>query len=435
MSQQATINGSTTDDTGTIEQAINTKADVKDDALPLPKWLTRIYYIFPIVLYVPDMIFNFYVYSNGLVNVKFPDVLLNLEFYLWAFLACGIVGMAWLLSVLAPWHWVRGHKFQSVMCWIGVLIATAITTWCSLAFRSQSFQQFETDKWITQTFNITLGGFSPTMILVAIAPPFWGLFWAIVQPAERRRSMAEERESHAMKLERLKQEAEIKRLKAEANAQIREAQLKGLAASMKAARAQIGAALSNKEAPATPEVTVTPEPASNSIPAARVVALPPGNIRRLSERRTGFGEETSDSGEHDIVRGSAANMSYSAAAPARDDVFQAPDSSDSRPRQGMLPLDGSGGATQENETILSTSRPGMPRASTLLRNYADGEHVMREVDSQVEQMRAKGMKVTIKTFAEFRGIELSLSKQLLAKWREWKQNQQNEQHLNEAAGS
>jgi hypothetical protein len=433
MSQQATINGSTSDDVGTTEQATNTRLDAKDDALPLPKWLTRIYYIFPIVLYVPDMLFNFYVYSDGLVNVKFPDVLLNIQFYLWAFLACGIVGMAWLLSVLAPWHWVRGHKFQSVMCWIGVVIATAITTWSSLAYRSLNFKAFETDKWITQTFHINISSFSPTMILVAVAPPFWGLFWAIVQPAERRRSASEERETHLMKLERLKQEAEIKRLRAEANAQIREAQLKGLAASMKAARAQIGAALTNKEASATPEVTVTPETTSDSIPAARVVALPPGNIRRLSERRTGFGEETSDSGEHEVLRGTAANMSYSVAAPARDDVFQAPDSSDSRPRQGMLPLDESGSATQENETILSTSRPGMPRASTLLRNYAEGEHVMREVDSHVEQMRAKGMKVTIKTFAEYRGIELSLSKQLLAKWREWKQGQQNEQRLNEAS--
>jgi hypothetical protein len=397
MSQQATINGSTSDDVGTTEQATNTRLDAKDDALPLPKWLTRIYYIFPIVLYVPDMLFNFYVYSDGLVNVKFPDVLLNIQFYLWAFLACGIVGMAWLLSVLAPWHWVRGHKFQSVMCWIGVVIATAITTWSSLAYRSLNFKAFETDKWITQTFHINISSFSPTMILVAVAPPFWGLFWAIVQPAERRRSASEERETHLMKLERLKQEAEIKRLRAEANAQIREAQLKGLAASMKAARAQIGAALTNKEASATPEVTVTPETTSDSIPAARVVALPPGNIRRLSERRTGFGEETSDSGEHEVLRGTAANMSYSV------------------------------------ETILSTSRPGMPRASTLLRNYAEGEHVMREVDSHVEQMRAKGMKVTIKTFAEYRGIELSLSKQLLAKWREWKQGQQNEQRLNEAS--
>ncbi|HKD76591.1 MAG TPA: hypothetical protein VKB76_13895, partial [Ktedonobacterales bacterium] len=300
---------------------------------------------------------------------------------------------------------------------------------------AQHATPFPTDKWITDTFHITLGDFSPTTILISISPPFWGLFWAIVQPAERRRSASEERENHLMKLERVKQEAEIKRLKAESNAQIREAQLKGLAASMKTARAQIGAALTNKEAQDTSQVTVTPEPASNSVPAERVVALPPGNIRRLSERRTNFGEETSDSGEHEVLRGTAANMSYSVASPARDDVFQAPEGEDSRPRQGMLPLDGSGSTTQENETILSTSRPGMPRASTLLRNYADGEHVMREVDSQVEQMRAKGLKVTIKTFAEYRGIELSLSKQLLAKWREWKQGQPSDQHLNEASGS
>ena len=29
------------------------------EVLPLPKWLTRLYYLFPIVLYLPDMLFNF----------------------------------------------------------------------------------------------------------------------------------------------------------------------------------------------------------------------------------------------------------------------------------------------------------------------------------------------------------------------------------------
>jgi hypothetical protein len=66
-----------------------------------------------------------------------------------------------------------------------------------------------------------------------------------------------------MKLERLRQEGEIKRLKAETTAQIREAQLKGLASTVRAARQQIGGPESdtpkrtveevNQEVPALPE--------------------------------------------------------------------------------------------------------------------------------------------------------------------------------------
>lgn len=238
----------------------------KDEALPLPKWLTRIYYIFPIVLYIPDIIFNFYVYSDGVSKFNPGDVTTYPLTALWAFLAAGIVGMAWLLSVLAPWHWSRRHRFQSIMCWIGVLIATAITMWSSLAYRSLSFHAFSTDKWINQTFHIPIDGFSPTMILVALAPPFWGLFWAIVQPAERKRSASEERENHQMKMERLKQEAEIKRLKAEANAQIREAQLKGLASTVKAARAQITGKQQQYEAPQEVIVEADPAPVQPALP-------------------------------------------------------------------------------------------------------------------------------------------------------------------------
>ena len=228
-----------------------------EEALPLPKFLMRIYYIFPIILYVPDMIFNFYVYSNGQLNLTFPDVLLNPEFYLWAFLAAGIVGMAWLLSVLAPWHWVRGNHFQSIMCWFGVVIATAITTWCSLAWRSRTFTSFATDQWVANVFHIDVAHFSPTMILVAVAPPFWGLFWAIVQPAERRRNVSEQAEEFELKKLRMQQASELKKMRAEANAQVRGAQLAGLAASMKAARTQIGAAMTNNAVNADEHLTDT----------------------------------------------------------------------------------------------------------------------------------------------------------------------------------
>jgi hypothetical protein len=212
----------------------------KKDELPLPGWLTKLYYIFPIVLYVPDSIFNFWVYSDG-SGIDFNHIGITQIplIALWAFLAVGIVGMAWLLSVLAPWHWSRRNRFQAVMCWIGVIIATSITIWNSLAYRSIKFKAFATDQWLAQAFHITISGFSPTMILVSVAPPFWGLFWAIVQPAVQRRSLAEEQESHAMRMERLKQEAEVKRLKAEANAQVRQAQLKGLVATVRTARKEI----------------------------------------------------------------------------------------------------------------------------------------------------------------------------------------------------
>ena len=31
----------------------------KDKVLPLPGWLVKVYYIFPVILYIPDAIFNF----------------------------------------------------------------------------------------------------------------------------------------------------------------------------------------------------------------------------------------------------------------------------------------------------------------------------------------------------------------------------------------
>jgi hypothetical protein len=168
---------------------------------------------------------------------------------LWGFLSVGVVGMAYLLSMLAPWHWGQGHHLQAFFCGLGVLIATGITTWNSLAYRSQeqqAFGVFKTDQWAysiwpqLQQHNISL-----TMILVAVAPPFWGLFWAIVQPTQSGRSLRQLQESHAERLLRLQQESELKRLRAETNAKIREAQLRGMAQTAAAARAQAKALLSS----------------------------------------------------------------------------------------------------------------------------------------------------------------------------------------------
>ncbi len=406
--------------------AENRAAEV-DSALPLPKWLMRVYYVFPVVLYIPDAFFNFFVYTDGsninVNNITADQIPLVI---LWGFLAAGVVGMAWLLSVFAPWHWARGNKFQSVMCWFGVVIATAVTIWNSLSYRSEKFTSFNTDKWLGLGNN----GFSVTMILVAVAPPFWGLFWAIVQPVETRRSRAAEESDFQAKIDRMKQEAELKRVKAEANAQIRAAQIKGLASTARAARAQLGAAMTNGEEDQVVEgtVSVTPEPGPST--GDRIVALPGGTVRRLSERRVAINSgELTDSGEHEILRESSANMSYSVGAPSRDTVFAAPEAgAPSRPAQGTLPVDGR--ASGEHETLLATSRTGMPRASTLLRNYAENEHVMRAVDADIEQMRVRGLRVTAKVFAEYRGIELSQAQQLLRKWRDWKQAQAPNQRDN-----
>ncbi len=54
MSQQATL------DARTFEQNAQPRVgEVREEVMPLPKWLLRIYYIFPIILYVPDVIFNY----------------------------------------------------------------------------------------------------------------------------------------------------------------------------------------------------------------------------------------------------------------------------------------------------------------------------------------------------------------------------------------
>ena len=210
----------------------------KEKVLPLPEWLKKLYFIFPVILYIPDIIFNYYVYSDGWKTNPNP-VLQVLQSVLVGFLSVGIVGMAYLLSVLAPWHWGQGHHIQAFFCAVGVIVATAITTWNSLAYRSTGFVTFKTDEWIWTAFpDLKTAGVSVTMILVAVAPPFWGLFWAVVQPTETGRTLRQLQESHAERLMRMQQEAELKKLRAETNAKIREAQLRGMAATAAAARDQ-----------------------------------------------------------------------------------------------------------------------------------------------------------------------------------------------------
>ena len=266
-------------------------ANKVEEVFPLPKWMVRVYYIFPIVLFVPDMIFNFFVYIKGtgvdMANISVTDIPLMA---LWAFVAAGLVGMTWLLSVMAPWHWAKGNQFQSVMCWIGVLVATGITTWCSLAYRASEITgSFPTDRWFADAFGLKLGDFSPTTVIVACSPPFWGLFWAIVQPNIQKRSAAEERESHKGKLERIQQEAEIKRAKAEASSQIREAQLKGIASTVRSARAQMGGAppveiLTSAPIPETVVTEVPPQGMETGEQSAETQM--PENVSQLPPAKT-----------------------------------------------------------------------------------------------------------------------------------------------------
>ncbi len=214
----------------------------REEPLPLPKWLLVLYFAFPVVLYVPDGLFNYFVYSDGVSNPNTGNPVLDIsQVMLWGFLSIGIVGMAYLLSMLAPWHWMHGHHVQAFFCGIGVVIATAVTIWNSLAYRSQAFHPFATDQWVYSIWpQLQEQHISLTMIFAAVAPPFWGLFWAIVQPTQTRRNLAHLQENHAERVMRLQQEAEMKTLRAEASARIRAAQLKGMAQTATAAREQAG---------------------------------------------------------------------------------------------------------------------------------------------------------------------------------------------------
>jgi len=220
----------------------------KEKVLPLPGWLTKVYFIFPVVLYIPDALFNYYVYSDGISNNKSANPVIQVGFVvLWSFLSVGVVGMAYLLSVLAPWHWGQGHRVQALFCGFGVVVATGITTWNSLAYRSQNFVQFQTDQWAYALWpQLQANHISVTMILVSIAPPFWGLFWAIVQPTQTGRSLRQLQESHEERLMRLQQEAELKRLRAQTNAAIREAQVRGMAQTAAAVREQASGVLAQR---------------------------------------------------------------------------------------------------------------------------------------------------------------------------------------------
>ncbi len=72
----------------------------REKVLPLPGWLVKVYFIFPVILYIPDAIFNYYVYSDGWNTDQASPLLQAGKVALVSFLSIGVVGMAYLLSVL-----------------------------------------------------------------------------------------------------------------------------------------------------------------------------------------------------------------------------------------------------------------------------------------------------------------------------------------------
>ncbi|HEX8727057.1 MAG TPA: hypothetical protein VF739_00450 [Ktedonobacterales bacterium] len=230
------------------QQDATTAASAADEkTIPLPGWLVKLYFIFPVILYLPDAIFNYYVYSDGITQQA--GSLPGQVFWsiVWGFVAVGVVGMAYLLSVLAPWHWSQGHHMQAFFCGVGVVVATVITTWNSLSYRSDHFVPFKPDQWAASAFpQLQTLNISMTMVLVSVAPPFWGLFWAIVQPTQRRRDLRHLQDSYAERVLRTQQEAQLKAIRAEANAKVREAQLRGMAQTAVAARGQVAGFLAQR---------------------------------------------------------------------------------------------------------------------------------------------------------------------------------------------
>jgi hypothetical protein len=403
-------------DAGAAPEAAPTKPVEQDKALPLPGWLVKVYFIFPIILYIPDAIFNYYVYSDGAYIPNAPLPVQISQVALWGFLSIGVVGMAYLLSVLAPWHWSNGHRLQALFCWVGVLIATMVTIWNSLSYRSVTFHEFATDQWLYASFpQLAARGISITMILVAIAPPFWGLFWALVQPTSHRKSLSALAENHQERLMRVQHEAELKRLRAEANAKVREAQLKGMAQTAAAARAQAGTLFSRKDgdkgatgeqpaasatAKAKPAPVTTPasdeEQGGNILQMPRFVATRPrgdGDVRKASM----LNEAAPATRSHaEPTRGAIA-----AQAPLMSDVdLRAPITGTKSSRQpipaytpDVMEFDGGmTGTTGPRPAVRRVAEP-----SPLLRAMNEPSPVyVRAVDESHAELSANGKRVTQK---------------------------------------
>ncbi len=377
--------GPTADVSASIMAEAITQERDKDKVLPLPSWLKKAYYIFPVILYIPDAIFNFWVYSDGVKRTgnAFFD---TGQLILWACVSLGVVGMAYLLSVLAPWHWGQGHRIQAFFCGLGVLVATAITTWNSLSYRSSDFTIFNTDKWAYQMWpQLQAIGISVTMVLVSIAPPFWGLFWAIVQPTETGRTLRQIQESYQEKLLRTQQEAELKAMRAEANARVRAAQLKGMAATAAAAREQ-AKGLFKKEgdqetaASTTADTSGTEQtaaPEADEIAGDRVIPMRPLNPARDAGSRGAviFNSVAPATATPAVHSAPAQGIAASMAQPAL-----LPDAGAAGHRQppslgGLFSPFRSDAQDVDGATGTTGPRPAIRREGTLVRNLNEPAHV------------------------------------------------------------
>lgn len=429
----------------------------KDKVLPLPGWLTKLYFVFPVVLYVPDVIFNYFVYSDGVQPTGNLAIQVS-AYVLWGFLSIGVVGMAYLLSVLAPWHWGQGHRIQAFFCGLGVVIATAITTWNSLAYRSGKFVSFHTDDWAYALWpQLQAQKISITMILVAIAPPFWGLFWAIVQPTETGRSLRQLQESHEERLLRMEQEAELKRLKAETNAKVREAQLRGMAATAAAARQQAGTLFNQKRdgenaegeeqqaqdaANEGSEADATSVSVGQSSEAPNVLQLPtlgPTNTRELAGSRGGGASfynhaAAATPGTHSAPAASMRPIAQPALM-ADADVrgFGGMPGSDSvtfTPRRpptlggfttDVTELDGMTGTTGPRPAVRRTNELG-----SLARGMMSGrsQRAAQLIEEAYNELNASGKRVTerehVALSAQKLGVDESLARSAVRSWREAK---------------
>ena len=406
-------------DAGAAPEVASTKPVDKEKALPLPGWLVKVYFIFPIILYIPDAIFNYYVYSDGAYVPNAPLA----------------VQISQVVALGLPLDRRRRHGLSALRAG-----AVALDEWppaagdlllgrCPDRDRHHDLEQpvaiaaspfmnsRPTSGSTPHSRSWPRSGISITMILVAIAPPFWGLFWALVQPTNHRRSLSALQEGHQEKLMRVQHEAELKRLRAESNAKVREAQLKGMAQTAAAARAQAGTLFSRKDgdkgatgeqpavsatatAKAEPAPVTTPasdeEQGGNILQMPRFVATRPrgdGDVRKASM----LNEAAPATRSHaEPARGAIA-----AQAPLMSDVdLRAPSTgtkSSRQPTAAYTPdvMEFDGGMTGTTGPRPAVRRVAEP--SPLLRAMNEPSPVyVRAVDEAHAELSGNGKRVTQK---------------------------------------
>ena len=235
----------------------------------LPGFVRWFFQIFALVIYGPDMYFSYQIYTKNGELVAGDIFHAAPAIILFATLSAGTVGMAYLLSVLAPFHWRKGHRTIALTCGIGVLIATAVTILFSLAYRSENPVTYAFDATLRQWIGIQ--SISPIQFIAAFAPPFWGLFWAIVQPTDTKSeaeiaaddpdAVAKIQHKAMVQTAQIEAASNLAQAKAAANAVNRGAQLKGLISTAREATH----AVQQQIAPSTIETASTPPEAAQSI--------------------------------------------------------------------------------------------------------------------------------------------------------------------------